>query len=108
MDRIAELREPGPPAEVRKVDDERAADNPAAGHVDQLQRGLGRAAGGDQVVDQKHAFAAQNAVAVDLQTVGAVLELVVLPEVLRRQLAAFANGDEASPQRESERCADDE
>ncbi len=44
-------------AEVRQVDEERRAGNEAAGAADELGRRLGRAAGGDQVIDDEDALA---------------------------------------------------
>ena len=43
------------PAQIGQVDDEGGADDSGAGPLEELDRGFGGAAGGDQVVDQKDA-----------------------------------------------------
>ena len=52
----AERGEPLRPAELRQLDDERRADRLSAGAGDELGSGFGRAAGGDQVVDDENAL----------------------------------------------------
>ena len=79
-----------------------------AGEADELERRFGRSAGGDQVVDEQHALAALQRIAVHLETVDAVLELVVLAEVLGGQLAAFADRHEPRVHPVRERGPDDE
>src|SRR5207249_4981705 len=95
-------------AEVGQIDDEGTADDRTSGETEKLERGLGRAASGDQVVDEQHALTALYPIAVHLEPVGAILELVVLPEVLGGQLAAFPNRHETGAQSIGKRGADDE
>ena len=100
--------DPRASTEIGKVDHERASDDFAADRRDQLERGLRRASGRDQVVDEQHAFATRDRVAVHLEAVGPVLELVVLADVLGRELARLADRDEADAKLARERRADDE
>src|SRR5690606_32919757 len=64
------------PAEERELDDEGAADDLGAGLLDELAARLRRPAGGDEVVVDEHAPPVGERVAVDLDRVDAVLELV--------------------------------
>jgi FAD/FMN-containing dehydrogenase len=70
-------------AELGQVDDEGAADDLAAEPLDQLDPGLGRAAGGQQVVDHQHRLAGLDRVVVDLDDRLAVFERVFLAMVCR-------------------------
>ena len=63
--------------------------------LDQIGRGARRAAGGEQVVDDQHALPLLHGVLVDLERVGAVLELVGRADARRRQLARLAHRREA-------------
>ena len=69
-------------AEIRQVDDEGRADDLGTQPAQQLDRGLRRAAGGDQIVDQQHGLAGLQRILVDLDDVDAVFELVVLADGL--------------------------
>src|SRR4029079_7241002 len=60
----------------RELDDERGADHLAAEPAHELARGPGRTAGPDQVVDHEHLLLGLDRVLVDLDRVGAVLEVV--------------------------------
>ena len=64
--------------------------------LDQPARRGGGAAGGEHVVDHEHPLARKHGVAVDLELVGAVLELVLLAGHGPRQLARLAHGHEPS------------
>src|SRR6202163_2801026 len=94
-------------AQIRQVDHESAADDRSAGNADQRERRFSRAAGCNQVVDEQHMLAALNPVGMQLQPVGAVLEVIVVPEVFGRELPLFADGHETDIQCVSERGADD-
>src|SRR3974377_2047229 len=52
-----------------------------------------RAAGGDEVVDEKHRLAGLERILMYLDDVDAVFELVILADGLPRQPALLANGD---------------
>ena len=85
----------GAPAQERKLDQERAGDDRRARRSDQVAAGAHRAAGGQDVVDQEHALAGPERVAVDLELVAAVLELILLSDGGVRELARLANRHEA-------------
>ena len=78
---------PARPGRKVSLDDEAETGDPAAQTLDELRRGAGGAAGGDDVVDDQHALAARRSRPHGLQPVGAVLELVGLrrssPEACR-------------------------
>src|SRR5438445_10440886 len=92
-------------AQIRQVDHESAADDRSAGNADQPERRFSRAAGCNQVVDEQHLLAALNPVGMQLQPVGAVLEMVVVTEVFGRELPLFADRHETDVQSVSERGA---
>ena len=94
--RIAESLQPFATAQIGQVDYESAADDRSASDADQPERRFGRAAGGNQIVDEKHTLAALNRVTMDLQSVRAILELVVVTEVFCRQLPLFADRHKAN------------
>ena len=62
--------------------------------LDQAGRRRGGAAGGEHVVDDQDPLAGMDGVAVDLELVGAVLELVLLAGDRPRQLAGLADRHE--------------
>ena len=76
--------------------------------ADELGRRLGRAAGGDQVVDDQDALARPDGVLVDLDDVDAVFQRVLLADGLPRQLALLADRDEAAAQPVGDGAAEDE
>ena len=76
--------------EKSELEHEREADHFAAEPFHEPGRGRGRAAGGDDVVDDERALAGRDRVAVDLQQVGSVFELVLLTLDLPRKLARLA------------------
>src|SRR6266540_7229326 len=88
--------------QIRQFDHESAADDRSAGDAYQPERRFGRAAGGNQVVDEQHVLAALNPIGVQLQPVGAVLELVVVAEVFGGELPLFADRHQADVQSVSE------
>src|ERR1044071_5287898 len=108
MDLVAGALEAGPPTEVDQVDHERALDDMGADPLEQRDRGDGSTAGGDQVVDDDHALAGGDAVDVDLDTIAAVLELVLVADRGVRQLARLAGRGEAGPDLGGDRGAEDE
>src|SRR5437762_2829523 len=81
--------------QIGQIDHESAADNRSTGHADQSKRRFRCSARGDQVVDEQHALIALNGVTVQLQSARAILEPVVMTEILRRQLALFSDRDKA-------------
>src|SRR6266702_3981820 len=74
----------------------------------QLHRRLHRPAGGEQVVDDDHALPRLDRVEVNLQRVGAVLQVVADARGLRRQLLGLAYRHEARVQPVRQRRAEDE
>ena len=62
-------------------------------------RGRRRAAGGQHVVDDQHPLAGMDGVAVDLQLVGAVLELYSSRTTAHGSLPALRTGTNAAPRR---------
>ena len=74
----------------------------------QLDRRLGRAAGGDQVVDEQDATALGDGVGMDFDTIGAILELVVFADGGGRQLALLADWHEAAAEAIGDGAAYDE
>src|SRR5689334_8849158 len=72
-----------------ELDHEGAGDGPSADAAHELERGFGRAAGREQVVDEQHALIGLTCVEMDLEPVGAVLELVALGRGLPGQLAGL-------------------
>src|SRR5438132_6779566 len=79
--RITEFLQLFATAQIGQVDNEGAADHRSARHADQSKRRFGRAASGNQVVDEQYALGALNRIAVHFQSVGAILELIVVTEV---------------------------
>src|SRR5262249_52527055 len=70
-----------------QLDEEREADDVALQALDELDRALHRAAGGQEVVDDQDLLAGLDRVAVDLERVRPVFEGVLDGDRLRRQLA---------------------
>src|SRR5262245_40664257 len=93
-----EPRKPRRAAEIGQIDDEGSADHLGLELAQELDRGLRRAARGDQIVNEQHRFARGDGVLVNLDHVDAVFELVVLTDGLARQLALLADRDEAATQ----------
>ena len=110
LDAVAERLEPLAAAERGELEQERHADDgggrrtPTPGSA----RGGGGAAGGEHVVDDEHAVVGFERVAVHLERVGAVLELVAVRVRVPRQLARLAHGHEAGTERERDRRREDE
>src|SRR6185437_1904722 len=71
--------EPFAPVEEPELDEEGEADDLAPEPLRQLKRGLGGSAGREHVVDDEDLLAGPDGVAVDLEEVGSVLELVFRP-----------------------------
>src|SRR5262249_35262281 len=70
-------RKPLRAPQANQLDQEHAPGNLGPTSLDQPAAGFDGAAGGQQIVDQEHVLARCDAVAVHLEAVGAVLELVV-------------------------------
>ena len=94
-------------AKIRQVDNESAGNHRSARDADQPERRFGRAASGNQVVDEQDALAALNCVTVDFQSVCAIFELVIVTEVFGRQLPLLADWYKANVELVSERGTDD-
>src|SRR5262245_2805126 len=77
-----------------ELDDEREADHLTAQSFGKTDGRGRRAAGRDDVVDDQHLLTGRDRVAVDLEEIGAVLELVLLALDLTRQLSRLAHGHE--------------
>ena len=95
-------------AEVGQVDDEGRGDDLAAGAADQLDRGVRRATGRDQVVDEEDTGALMDRVGVDLDGVDAVFEAVVLTDRPPGQLALLADRYEAAAELVRDGATEDE
>src|SRR5579875_1698773 len=102
------LREAGAAAEEVEFDGDAEGDDFAAEALDELDGGLHGAAGGEQVVDDDDALAGTDGVLVNLQRVGAVLEVVLYGFGGSGELAGLADGDEAGVEAVGERGAEDE
>ena len=76
--------------------------------VDQAGRRRGGAAGGQHVVDDQDPLVGMDGVAVDLELVAPVLELVLLAGDCPRQLAGLAHRDERGAERVGDRRRRDE
>src|SRR5438477_7292544 len=74
----------------------------------QSARGRRGAPGRDDVVHHQRALARPQRVVVDLQAVGAVLQVVGMGDLARRQLALLADRDEAGAQAVGEHGAENE
>src|SRR5262245_29016104 len=108
MDLDALPGETGRAAEIGQVDDESSTNHVGTELAQQFDRGFGRAAGGDQVVDEEHRLARLQSILMDFDDVDAVFELVFLTDGLGRQLALLADRYEAAAQTVSDRAAEDE
>src|SRR5581483_6546737 len=86
------VRELGAAVQRHELDQKREAVHRAAQPLDEIRRRAGRAAGGEQVVDDEHALAAAHGVGVHLEGIAAVLEVVGRAHRGRRQLARLAHG----------------
>ena len=95
-------------AETVKFDHHRHADDVAAEGLDEAGRRQGRAAGGEDVVDDQDGLVGVDGVTMDLELVGAVLELVLLTCHGPGQLAGLADGDEPGPEPVRHRCRENE
>ena len=90
------------------LDQEAEPDDLPAERLDQPAGRGGRAAGGEHVVDDEDLLAGVDRVAVDLELVGAVLELVLLADDRPRQLARLADRHEPGTQAIGDRRGEDE
>src|SRR5204862_1270742 len=91
-----------------ELDEEREPDDLALEALDELDRALDGAAGGEEVVDDEDLLAGLDGVAVDLERVRAVLERVLDRDRLGRQLAELPDRDQARIQLVGHRGAEDE
>ena len=106
--RIAPAAEAVAALEEVELDEEAQPDDLALEPLDELDRALDRAAGGQQVVDDQDALAGGDGVAVDLEGVRAVLERVLDGDRLGRELAELADRHEAGVELVGHRRAEDE
>ena len=91
-----------------ELDQERQRVHFAAEPLDQIGGRARRAAGGEQVVDDQHPLPLLHRVVVDLERVGAVLEVVGRADAGRRQLARLAHRREAGADPVGDGGAEDE
>lgn len=94
--------------EACQFDGERAADDVGARSLGQFAARADGAAGGQQVVDDERVLAGAEAVSVDLECVGAVFQLIVEAVRVERELAWFADGNEADVEFQCQRSGEDE
>src|SRR3954465_11022416 len=106
--RNVERLQPSAAAEIRQVDDEAGGKNLRPHLPQQLDRGFGRAAGGDQIVDQDHLLAGRDRIAGHLHLVEPVFQAIGDPHRVMRQLAFLADRDEAGGQLMGDRAAENE
>lgn len=95
-------------AEEIELHSEGEAGDLAAQFFDELDGGFHGAAGGKQVIYQQDALAGLNGIAVDLEGVGAVFEIVSDPGYRRGQLARFAHWNKTGVEAVGKRGAEDE
>src|SRR2546427_2281084 len=100
--------EPLAPLQKRQLDEELAGHHHASQPLDQAQRCRHRAAGREQVVHDQDLLARADAILVDGEHVPAVLELVLLLDHRRGELALLAHGHEARAKLVREHPAEDE
>src|SRR5437764_961090 len=108
VDLDAFLAKPVAAAEIGQIDDECRGDEVAARLADKLDRRIGGAAGGNQIVDEKHAVALADRIGVNLDRVDAVFERIFLPDDARGELALLADRHEAAAEHMSYGAAEDE
>src|SRR5579883_2306587 len=84
------LTQTGASAEKAEFDYESASDHVAVERVDQADRGLGGAAGRQQVVDNQHAAVSGDRVLMDFQRIDAVFQLILLLDPQIGKLAGLA------------------
>ena len=97
-----------PTAQLAELDQDADPDDRPAERLDQAARGGGRAAGGEHVVDDEDALVGMDRVTVDLESVAAVLQLVLLADDRPRQLAGLAHRDEGGAEAIRHRSGEDE
>lgn len=73
-----------------------------------FDRGVDSAAGRQQIVNHQHFIARFNGVNVDLQLIGAILQLIGLGNGFTRQLTRLAYRNKAHAQRQRDRGAEQE
>ena len=94
------------PLEEVELDGEGEARDVAAELLNEFHGGFHGAAGGEQVVDEDDALAALHGVEMDLEGVGAILEVIADAGDGSGELARLADGDEAGIEPVSERGAE--
>src|SRR5919108_2897201 len=91
--------------EVAELDQHLDADHVGAELAHQADGGGGRASSRQNIIDDKHLLTGLDRVGVDLELVGAVLEVVRLHDRHPRQLARLTDGDEAGVEPDRHRRA---
>src|ERR1700682_1676111 len=99
---------PLPPLQEVELDEEAHACQFGAAVAEQFRGGRGRAAGGEDVVDQQHFLSGDDGVVVDLQGVGAIFEDVLVALLCPGELAGLADGNEAGAEALSDTTTEDE
>ena len=87
----------GAPAQEGKLHEKRQADNDATCLEHNIGGSSSRATGGKHIIHHQHPVARMDGVGVDLDGVGPVLQRVLDPPPLPRQLALFAGRNQARP-----------
>ena len=95
-------------AELGQIDDEARMGHLGTGAPEELHSRDGRAAGGNQIVDQQHPVAFIDGIGMHLDGIHAIFKRVVLTDGLAGQLAALADRHEADAERNGHRRPEDE
>src|SRR5215471_7345996 len=96
------------PAQADQLDKKRERVHPAAESRDQVKRRFGRPPGREQIIDAKHMLSLGHGIVVNLERVGAVLEIVRRADCFRRQLPDLPDWREPGADAIGDRRADDE
>src|SRR3954470_44915 len=100
--------EMGPAVERLELHQETGADDVATQLANQIYRRGNRASRCEQIIDHQDASTLGDAVAMDLEGVGAVFQLVFRAQRLGGKLAELADGHEPYAQEIGQRCRENE
>src|SRR5262249_59531425 len=93
-------------AQFRQIDDETGGQNFGADLLEKPHRRLGRAARGDEIVDENDAFAFDQRVFVHFHFIDAVFERIADTDALKRQFAFLADRHKAARHLVRDRAAE--
>src|SRR5271165_3819350 len=82
-------------SQIREINDKASGNDVRAEFAQELHRAFGRAAGGDEIVDENDAFVRGHGVLVHLHFVEPILKRISDRHLDVRKLALFPDGDEA-------------